>query len=152
MQTPCFKLKTGREVDCGGGVQYRYRSCSNPTPRFGGKKCPGLDYEESPCNTHACACKFHLFVRIFILTYSLITLCASNVLQFTIHYNIAVPDEFLWSEWGLPDKLCDVGTQRRTTMCGSLRRRLPNKSDRDDDDPAGEIFYCYIPGSSNVFN
>ena len=60
LQSPCFKLKTGREVDCGGGVQYRYRSCTNPVPRFGGRKCPGLDYEETPCNTHACACKSNL--------------------------------------------------------------------------------------------
>ena len=52
---------------------------------------------------------------------------------------ITVPAEFLWSEWGLPDKLCDVGTQKRTTMCGSLRRRLPNKVGRDSDDPAGNI-------------
>lgn len=67
LQSPCFKLKTGREVDCGGGVQYRYRSCTNPVPRFGGRKCPGLDYEETPCNTHACACKeiFYIFM-IFI--------------------------------------------------------------------------------------
>ena len=52
---------------------------------------------------------------------------------------ISVPAEFLWSEWGLPDKLCDVGTQKRTTMCGSLRRRLPNKVGRDSDDPAGSL-------------
>ena len=91
------------------------------------------------------------FIYLSVVLYLHIILCDSNVLQLTIHYNITVPDEFLWSEWGLPDKLCDVGTQRRTTMCGSLRRRLPNKSDRDDDDPAGERCYCYIPSSSNVF-
>ena len=72
LQSPCFKLKTGREVDCGGGVQYRYRSCTNPVPRFGGRKCPGLDYEETPCNTHACACKeiFYMFmIFIFLIFY-----------------------------------------------------------------------------------
>ena len=57
----------------------------------------------------------------------------------SIVFFITVPAEFLWSEWGLPDKLCDVGTQKRTTMCGSLRRRLPNKVGRDSDDPAGNI-------------
>ena len=50
-----------------------------------------------------------------------------------------VPNEFLWSEWGIPDKLCDVGTQKRTTMCGSLRRRLPNKPGRDSDEPASKF-------------
>ena len=48
-----------------------------------------------------------------------------------------VPEEFLWSEWGVPDKLCSVGTQKRTTMCGSLRRRLPNLEGRDSEEPAG---------------
>ena len=45
-----------------------------------------------------------------------------------------MPDEFLWSEWGQPDKLCDVGIQKKNTMCGALRRRLPNPG-RDDDPP-----------------
>ena len=58
-----------------------------------------------------------------------------------------VPEEFLWSEWGIPDKLCDVGIQQRTTMCGSLRRRLPNKVGRDSDDPAGNVscICVYLP-------
>ena len=43
----------------------------------------------------------------------------------------SVPEEFLWSEWGQPDKLCDIGTQKKNTMCGALRRRLPNPG-RDD--------------------
>ena len=31
----------------------------------------------------------------------------------------------MWSEWGSPDAKCGVGEQKRTTMCGALRRRLP---------------------------
>ena len=46
----------------------------------------------------------------------------------------SVPDEFLWSEWGVPDVKCGLGKQKRTTMCGSLRRRLPNPG-RDPDAP-----------------
>ena len=47
-----------------------------------------------------------------------------------------MPKEFLWSEWGVPDVLCGIGTQKRTTMCGSLRRILPNIPGRDSDQPA----------------
>ena len=67
LATPCFKLKTGQEVDCGGGVQYRYRSCSFPYPRFGGRVCPGKDYEEKPCNTHACACKQSQYIGHMVI-------------------------------------------------------------------------------------
>ena len=57
---------------------------------------------------------------------------------------IVVPSEFLWSEWSVPDILCDVGTQKRTTMCGSLRRRLPNIPGRDSDDPASRPFHDFF--------
>ena len=36
------------------------------------------------------------------------------------------PTEYMWSEWGAPDKICAVGTQKRVRMCGALRRRLPS--------------------------
>ena len=52
--TPCFRPKTGQRVECGGGVQFRYRSCSNPTPRAGGKLCRGKDYDKIPCMAHSC--------------------------------------------------------------------------------------------------
>ena len=45
-----------------------------------------------------------------------------------------MPTEFLWAEWGAPDKVCQNGVQQRTTMCGALRRRLPNLG-KDDGAP-----------------
>ena len=36
---------------CGGGVQYRERSCDSPTPQFGGLHCTGEDKEYKMCNT-----------------------------------------------------------------------------------------------------
>ena len=59
-------------------------------------------------------------------------------------FAVSVPSEFLWSEWSVPDILCDVGTQKRTTMCGSLRRRLPNIPGRDSDDPASRAFCAFL--------
>ena len=55
--TPCFSERTGVRTECGGGVQYRYRSCSNPHPRNGGAKCVGEDMDRYPCNNNPCPCK-----------------------------------------------------------------------------------------------
>ena len=42
---------------CGGGVTDRKRSCTNPTPMYGGRNCTGLSYEFNECNTHQCSRK-----------------------------------------------------------------------------------------------
>ena len=47
----------------------------------------------------------------------------------------SVPTEFLWSEWGATDNPCGHGVQQRTTMCGALRRRLPNLGNDDGAPP-----------------
>ena len=39
---------------CGGGSQKRMRACNSPAPMYGGKACPGLNYNTRSCNTHAC--------------------------------------------------------------------------------------------------
>lgn len=39
---------------CGGGSMSRSRSCSNPSPRHGGKPCNGLKFEYSVCNIRQC--------------------------------------------------------------------------------------------------
>lgn len=43
-------------VTCGGGVQYRQRSCTNPPPSGGGNDCLtlGLPIESQPCNVNPC--------------------------------------------------------------------------------------------------
>ncbi|KAJ8413448.1 hypothetical protein AAFF_G00094440 [Aldrovandia affinis] len=39
-------------TSCGIGFQVRQRSCSNPTPRHGGRVCVGQNREERYCNEH----------------------------------------------------------------------------------------------------
>ncbi|XP_065835038.1 disintegrin and metalloproteinase domain-containing protein 11-like [Oscarella lobularis] len=41
-------------VTCGGGVTYRLRTCSNPTPADGGKDCSGDGVDEILCGTLDC--------------------------------------------------------------------------------------------------
>ncbi|XP_056005158.1 coadhesin-like [Ostrea edulis] len=41
-------------VTCGGGTQSRSRSCTNPSPQYGGATCPGSDASSQACNTQVC--------------------------------------------------------------------------------------------------
>lgn len=41
-------------VPCGGGVQYRERTCDNPRPSGSGAECQGVSKEERECNVNEC--------------------------------------------------------------------------------------------------
>lgn len=46
---------------CGGGIQERSRTCTNPKPQNGGKDCAllGPAAETQSCNSQPCPSKFH---------------------------------------------------------------------------------------------
>lgn len=48
---------------CGVGEQYRFRTCDNPVPSGGGKKCEGSEAEMQPCNVHYCQGLYIKYVR-----------------------------------------------------------------------------------------
>ncbi|XP_053401477.1 uncharacterized protein LOC123550590 isoform X2 [Mercenaria mercenaria] len=48
--SPCTK-------SCGGGTQFRERSCTNPRPANGGAQCTGNAKETRQCHTNACPTK-----------------------------------------------------------------------------------------------
>ncbi|XP_022109876.1 SCO-spondin-like [Acanthaster planci] len=37
-------------VSCGGATIYRHRNCTNPTPKYGGRDCPGHNESQKICN------------------------------------------------------------------------------------------------------
>ena len=39
---------------CGNGTSDRRRSCTNPTPMYGGRNCSGETLQWNECNTHLC--------------------------------------------------------------------------------------------------
>lgn len=42
-------------MTCGGGLQYRNRSCDGP--RYGGAECAGADEEQRDCGENPCPSK-----------------------------------------------------------------------------------------------
>ncbi|XP_076099012.1 SCO-spondin-like isoform X4 [Mytilus galloprovincialis] len=42
------------DQSCGGGIQYKNRSCSNPKPEYGGEQCLGEEIDSNECNTQSC--------------------------------------------------------------------------------------------------
>ena len=51
-------------VTCGGGVQERSRTCTNPPPTFGGEMCVGESEETRSCNEDPCSSKLIIFSTI----------------------------------------------------------------------------------------
>lgn len=45
-------------VTCGSGLQARKRTCTNPVPLHGGKKCQGASMEEKKCHPRECPSKY----------------------------------------------------------------------------------------------
>ncbi|KAK3529633.1 hypothetical protein QTP70_032506 [Hemibagrus guttatus] len=39
---------------CGGGVRSRSRQCNNPPPAYGGRECPGSEFDYQICNSEDC--------------------------------------------------------------------------------------------------
>nr|XP_022344318.1 SCO-spondin-like isoform X5 [Crassostrea virginica] len=71
-------------VTCGGGTQTRSRSCSNPTPQYGGAACVGSTTSSQDCNTQNCP----------------------------------IDGGFTnWGSWGTCTVTCGGGTQVRTRSC-----------------------------------
>lgn len=70
-------------LTCGGGKQYRERSCN------GGSNCPGADKEEKSCNPHACRklnnLKFHW--KIWMCPFELIVISTRGDNIITTFYN-----------------------------------------------------------------
>ncbi|XP_061184990.1 SCO-spondin-like [Saccostrea echinata] len=71
-------------LTCGGGLQKRTRTCTNPAPQHGGASCSGADSEIQDCNTQNCP------------------------------IDGGLTD---WGKWGTCSVSCGGGSQERTRTC-----------------------------------
>ena len=53
-QWTAWKPWTECTRSCDSGIQTRARTCTNPSPAYGGKDCVGLSDEIRPCNKNPC--------------------------------------------------------------------------------------------------
>ena len=60
-------------TDCGVAIQNRTRSCTNPTPQYGGTDCFGEDTLTQACNNHKCPSKLVEYVNTWIISIYLIS-------------------------------------------------------------------------------
>lgn len=49
-----FGSYTSCTVTCGGGLKYRSRTCTNPSPSGGGSSCSGSSTQSASCNSDPC--------------------------------------------------------------------------------------------------
>ena len=49
---------------CGDGTKERFRSCSDPTPQYGGDDCLGTETESDHCNIQPCPSKICFFLYV----------------------------------------------------------------------------------------
>jgi len=57
---------TSCSKSCGTGSQERSRSCTNPTPRYGGKSCQGASGQKQVCNNQSCPGEKYCILRIVL--------------------------------------------------------------------------------------
>ena len=52
---------------CGGGIMRRFRTCTNPAPAHGGKKCAGINFNFKVCNAKPCPGDLQVSVKVTYL-------------------------------------------------------------------------------------
>jgi len=132
---------------CEGGVHDRYRECTNPTPRHGGKTCEGEGEVQEACNEEKCAqdCKSQLDITLAVDASTSIgtknfKLIKSFILKLTQHYSVTkdsvhfgeiifarkpypffkVSDETYWDQAALETKISQTYYFKGKTSTGMM--------------------------------
>ena len=57
-------------VPCGGGTVTRTRTCTNPSPAYGGADCVGEKNETRTCNENKCPGLNHITSQIYCILFT----------------------------------------------------------------------------------
>ena len=85
---------------CGTGSQERFRGCTNPRPKYGGRLCTGQTRDKRNCNKKQCPGKIQMWLHLVE------KLCYS-FMQCPIHgkdglfFKAAFSGEILWMDTGI---------------------------------------------------
>lgn len=60
-------------VTCGGGIRRRKRMCDHPSPKYGGKDCPGKRLDVQDCNASKTCPGVYKIFEIFVIIQKMLT-------------------------------------------------------------------------------
>ena len=97
---------------CGSGLQTRKRSCTNPPPGYGGRKCSGPAEQHKNCLLHRCPGKR---VTIYLIDVNKLNHCLSYlVVRFAVNGGWS-----RWGSWSKCSKTCGYGYQYSKRYCNN---------------------------------
>ncbi|XP_033639593.1 uncharacterized protein LOC117300041 isoform X3 [Asterias rubens] len=124
---------------CGVGFHTRRRSCSNPPPRNGGKRCLGADQQRLPCSDlKPCPGALSSIAPSCVAFGNCSKDCTWN----------------LWSDWSSCTRSCGLGLERRTRSYNPAEhggRDCHNKNDTRETRPCS-IKACPVNGGFSVWS
>ena len=153
-------------MTCGGGTQSRTRTCTNPTPQYGGASYPGTDTTSQDCNTQICISEFIAKGFLYDFQFALykkkakttlqpsfeslekicqvicISLCVTHKKHVYIYddLNYSVDGAWgAWGTWGDCTKSCASGRKSRSRICDNPK---PANGGLDCPGSSGDFEYC----------
>ncbi|XP_034165295.2 A disintegrin and metalloproteinase with thrombospondin motifs 14 isoform X1 [Pangasianodon hypophthalmus] len=87
---------------CGGGVRSRSRQCNNPPPAYGGRECPGSEFDYRICNTEDCPGAYEDFR-------------AQQCVQRSNKYHNSIKHTWLPYEHPQEDRKCELSCRSKET-------------------------------------
>jgi len=106
---------------CGGGYRERHRSCTAPSPKYGGRSCIGHPRHIAYCNYHQCKGIIEYCKMYKNLNWNPFKIeCFKCFLSLYLYFFFPVNGNWgSWSSYGECSAYCDGGIKKRYRYCNS---------------------------------